>query len=291
VPADLPDHDVVRRDLADYLFEVQRFDALVGDALALLDRHGLAADTIVVVTGDHGMPVPRHKGHLYDSGVRVPLAIRWPARVATGRRASDFVTLADLAPTFLAAAGVAAPPVMTGRSLLDVLAAEGQARGAVPRDHVLVGRERHALAQEPPGTGGYPSRAIRTANHLFIRNYAPDRWPAGAPERTTLGPAHADCDDGPTKTFLLERRDEPAVARPFALAFAKRPAEELYDLRDDPAQLVNVAGDPARAAVKTELARRLDEELRHSGDPRASGGGGEFDAAPYHGPRTVSKVQ
>jgi arylsulfatase A-like enzyme len=156
VPADLPDCDLVRNDLADYLLEVQRFDGDVAAALEVLAETGEAANTIVVITGDHGMPFPRHKCHLYDSGVHVPLAIRWPAAVKPGRTVTDFVSLSDLAPTFLAATGLAVPPAMTGRSLLPLLAAEGSGRIDPARDHVLVGRERHTPAQEAPGTGGYP---------------------------------------------------------------------------------------------------------------------------------------
>ncbi|NCX97350.1 MAG: hypothetical protein EBX35_01850, partial [Planctomycetia bacterium] len=115
VPDDLPDCDLVRNDLADYLHEVQRFDGDVAAALAVLDETGEAANTIVVITGDHGMPFPRHKCHLYDSGVHVPLAIRWPAAVKPGRTVTDFVSLSDLAPTFLAAAGLPVPPAMTTR--------------------------------------------------------------------------------------------------------------------------------------------------------------------------------
>jgi len=283
VPADLPDCDLVRGDLADYLFEVERFDRDVAAALAVLDEAGETANTIVVITGDHGMPFPRHKCHLYDSGTHVPLAIRWPARVKPGRTVSDFVSLSDLAPTFLEATGLAVPPAMTGRSLLPVLTAEGSGRIDPARDHVLVGRERHTPAQEAPGVGGYPMRAIRTDRHLFIRNYEPDRWPSGSPSGSTKGWAYADCDDSPTKRYLVERRADPAVRPFFELAFARRPAEELYDLERDPGQIVNVAGDPAHAAAKATLAKRLDDALTATADPRHAGRGGEIEAHPYLG--------
>ena len=283
VPADLPDADVVRSDLADYLFEVQEFDRAVAGALALLERSGLLEDTVVVITGDHGMPFPRHKCHLYDSGTRVPLAVRWGARVAPGRRIDDFVSLADLAPTFLELAGVEVPAGMTGRSLVNVLLADGSGRIDPSRDHVLVARERHTPAQEAPSMAGYPMRAIRTADHLYIRNLAPDRWPSGCAAGSTYGRPYADCDDGPTKRWLVEHRDDPDVRRFFELAFAKRPAEELYDLTADPQQLVNVAADPAHAAVKAGLASRLDAALAGSGDPRAAGRGDEIEAQPFYG--------
>ena len=290
VPADLPDCDLVRNDLADYLLEVQRFDGDVAAALAVLDETGEAANTIVVITGDHGMPFPRHKCHLYDSGVHVPLAIRWPATVKPGRTVTDFVSLSDLAPTFLAATGRAVPPAMTGRSLLPVLDAEGSGRIDPARDHVLVGRERHTPAQEAPGTGGYPMRAIRTDTHLYIRNFEPDRWPSGCPTGSTKGWGYADCDDSPTKRYLVERQDDPSVKPFFALAFAKRPVEELYDLAKDPGQLVNVAADPAQAEAKAALAKRLDAGLAATGDPRQAGRGAELEAHPYLG-QTGAKGQ
>jgi arylsulfatase A-like enzyme len=283
VPADLPDCDTVRSDLADYLFEVERFDRDVADALALLDERGEAANTIVVVTGDHGMPFPRHKCNLYDSGVHVPLVIRWPEVVKPGRRVTDFVSLADLAPTYLQAAEEAVPPEMTGRSLLPLLQAAGSGRIDPTRDHVLVGRERHTPAQEAPSTVGYPQRAIRTDDYLYIKNLEPDRWPVGAPKGSTRGPMFADCDDGPTKALLLKGLGDPAIKPFYDLAFAKRPAEELYDLAKDPGQLVNVADDPAFAKTKASLAEKLDGGLKASGDPRSFGRGHELESFPYLG--------
>jgi arylsulfatase A-like enzyme len=203
---------------------------------------------------------------------------------------TDFVSLSDLAPTFLAAAGRAVPPAMTGRSLLPLLAAEGSGRIDPARDHVLVGRERHTPAQEAPSSGGYPMRAIRTDTHLYIRNFEPDRWPSGCPTGSTKGWGYADCDDSPTKRYLVERQDDPSVKPFFALAFAKRPVEELYDLAKDPGQLVNVAADPAQAEAKAALAKRLDAGLAATGDPRQAGRGAELEAHPYLG-QTGAKDQ
>ncbi len=100
-PADLPNEETIRHDVADYYFEVQRFDNDVAEAIKLLEQSGELDNTIIVMTGDHGMPFPRHKCNLYDSGTRVCLAVRWGDKVKGGRRVTDFVSLADLAPTFL----------------------------------------------------------------------------------------------------------------------------------------------------------------------------------------------
>jgi arylsulfatase A-like enzyme len=286
-----PDSPEVRGDVADYYFEVQRFDGFVGAALAALEKIGELDNTIVLMTGDHGMPFPRGKGNLYDTGTRVPLALRWPARVKSGITVDDFVSLTDLAPTFLEAAGLQPPAEMTGRSLLNLLTSGKSGRLDPTRDFVLSGKERHVPSQEKPDLGGYPCRAIRTHEFLYIRNFRPDRWPNGTPDYQNAaipGVWFGDCDNGPTKTWMVEQRDRDATHRRlYDLAFAKRPAEELYDLRKDPAQLQNVAADPAYAAPLRSLADRLQAALQATADPRVLGQGDKFDAHPYlgEGPR------
>jgi N-sulfoglucosamine sulfohydrolase len=282
VPAALPDNDLTRNDVADYFFEVQRFDTELGEALKLLEESHRLNNTIVVITGDHGMPFPRGKSNLYDLGAHVPLAIRWPGgRIKGEQTIDDFVSLTDLAPTFLEAAGIAALSEMTGKSLLPRLRGEGQ----VHRDHVIYGKERHVPSQEKGNLSGYPSRALRNKDFLYIRNFRPDLWPNGIPDASAayIGNSFADTDNGPSKTFLIEHQDDPEVKKFFDLAFAKRPAEELYDLKGDPDELVNMAADPKYADVLKKLSSQLETELRETGDPRIIGGGEKFDEYPYYG--------
>lgn len=286
LPACYPDSREIRGDVADYYFEVQRFDREVGERIAMIKELGELENTLVVVTGDHGMPFPRGKGNLYDLGARVPLAIRWGKQVKAGRTVTDFVSLTDLAPTFLAAAGVEVPQQMTGQSLMAILRSDKSGRVESTRDHVLTGKERHVPAQEAPNSGGTPMRALRTDDYLYIRNFAPDRWPAGTPDYKQAfipGAWLADCDNGPTKSYLVDHQNDPAVKPFYDLSFAKRPAEELYDLRKDPDQLKNVAAAPAYSDIKAQLSQRLMTELDATGDPRASGGGEFFDKYPYYG--------
>ncbi len=278
VPAFWPDEPPVRSDIADYYFEVQRFDADVGAALKLLEEAGELEDTLVLATGDNGTPFPRCKANLYDMGVRQPLAARWGRRVKGGRRVTDFVSFADFAPTFLEAAGVEVPAEMTGRSLMKVLASDASGRVDPARDFVVVGRERHTAAQR--GLEAYPARAIRTDGWLYIRNLRPDLWPAGVP-----GPNNAagwkegfsDCDNGPTKASILGQPE----GRPYALCFGRRPEEELYDCGKDPFQVANLAADPAHAETKARLRARLDEFLKRTEDPRITGKPHVFDTLPY----------
>jgi len=287
VPDFWPNDETVRSDIADYYWEVQRWDRDVAESLDMLEKVGELDNTIVVMTGDHGMPFPRCKGNLYDRGTRVPLAIRWSAKVPAGRKVTDFVSFTDLAPTFLEAADVGVPRAMTGRSLLPLLTADGEGRLDADRDFMVFGRERHTPAQEAPEPGGYPVRAIRTDRYLYLRNYEVERWPAGTPnwqqafkDRGWLG----DCDGGPTKFYLVANQDlDAAHRRYYDLCFAKRPAEELYVLADDPDQVNNVAADPAYADVKSRLAARLTDYLRTTADPRHTAQPVEFDTYPYYG--------
>ena len=135
--------------------------------------------------------------------------------------------------------------------------------------------------------GGYPCRAIRTQDFLYIRNFLPDRWPAGTPyydKAAIPGAWLADCDNGATKTYMVDHRDQDALHRKlYDAAFAKRPAEELYDLSKDADQLNNVADVPAYGGVKKKLSDQLTHRLRATGDPRVVGGGGKFDEFPYLG--------
>lgn len=296
MPAFLPDVPEVREDVADYLGECLAFDAQVGVLLKRLEEVGELERTLVVVSGDHGMPgVPHGKCNLYDHGVRVPLVIRVPGGKG-GRVVEDLVSLVDLAPTLLEVGGAALPPGLVGRSLLPLLVSQKSGQLDPTRDWVITGRERHVAAARE-GNLPYPMRALRTRDFLYIRNFAPDRWPMGSPgalagpgapplaelERNTFV-AFADMDASPTKAWLIAHRQQPPWQSFYERAFAKRPAEELYDLRKDPDQVHNVADDPAYASQREELSRRLMAVLREAGDPRVVGDGQTFDRPPFTDP-------
>jgi arylsulfatase A-like enzyme len=171
LPQFYPDEDVIKQDLADYYFEVNRFDRDVGRAIQILDSIGELDNTIIVVTGDHGMPFPRCKGNLYDMGVRVPLVVYWGSQIKDTGKISSMVSLTDLAPTFLELAGVEVPGEMTGNSLTPLLMGDEKVRKSAGKSAVVFGRERHVPAQLSPSMAGYPSRAIRTQDYLYIHNF------------------------------------------------------------------------------------------------------------------------
>ena len=128
-------------------------------------------------------------------------------------------------------------------------------------------------------------RAIRTKEFLYVRNFRPELWPDGIPDAdmAQIGNSFADTDNGPTKTYMMDHRDEASVKKYFDLAFAKRPGEELYDLRKDPDQLANVAGKAEYRDVRSRLADQLTAVLKETADPRLIGGAEKFDAYPYYG--------
>ncbi|MDX1947753.1 MAG: sulfatase [Pirellulaceae bacterium] len=292
LPKFLPDVPEVREDVADYLGECQAFDAEVGVLLEQLEKAGELDRTLVVLSGDHGMPgVTSGKCNLYDHGVAVTLAARVPGGKG-GRIVDDFVRLPDLAPTFMEVAGVKPPEGLYGRSLLPILNSPESGQIDPERTWVVTGRERHVAAAREENLP-YPMRSLRTRDFAYIRNFAPDRWPLGMPgkaeatgqslESNTFA-TFADMDASPTKSWLVAHQND-AQWRPFYdLAFAKRPAEELYDLRTDPDQVKNLAADPAHAERKRELSARLMMLLIEAGDPRVTGDGGTFDRPPFSDP-------
>jgi uncharacterized sulfatase len=284
VPVCLPDCETVRIDICDYYWEIQRFDSEAGELLKILEENGELDNTLVVMSGDNGMPFPRGKSNLYDSGTNVPLAVRWPERVNGSRVVEDFISLSDLAPTFLEAAGLKPPADMTAKSFLDILTCDKAGRVDPERDKVFTGKERHAWVRKD-GLG-YPMRAIRTYDFLYIRNFKPDRWPAGDPDTAGFRDPpgqYGDTDGSPSKNYMIENREDPKVKTLFELAFQKRPAEELYDLRKDPAQIENVADRAEYAQAKEKLAAALMAELKATNDPRVLGTGDVFDSYPYYG--------
>jgi arylsulfatase A-like enzyme len=276
VPPFWPDTPQVRSDICDYYEYVQRFDRQVGELLQALADAGLAENTIVIITSDNGWPFPRCKANCYEMSTHMPLAVRWPGHIQPGLTSDAFISLTDIAPTVVEAAGLKVPKDMTGKSFLKILT--GQDKGA-DRDKVFVGRERHANVRK--GDVGYPSRAIRTEKYLYIKNYRPDRWPAGDPElHFAVGP-FGDIDDGPCKQEIIKM----AKGKYFDLCCGKRPGEELYDLAKDPWELKNVAGDPAYKDIKAKLADELQRYLKDTGDPRAEANGGDdrWDKFKYYG--------
>lgn len=278
VPEFWPDTDTVRTDMLDYAYEIQYFDHQLEQILEILKTAGELENTLIVVTADNGMPFPRAKGHNYEYSNHLPLAIMWESGInKPGRVIDDYVTFIDFAATFADVSGLDIDEQgmypIEGESLDDIFKSKKSGQVVPGRNKVILGRERNDVGR--PGDVGYPVRAIIKNGFLYIRNFKTDRWPAGNPET-----GYTDTDGSPTKSYILNLRRRGEDTYYWKLNFGKRPAEELYDLNNDPDCTVNLADEPEYDTMQQELSDLLIEELTRQQDPRILGNGDIFDSYP-----------
>lgn len=246
VPPFLPDTPEVRGDLAEYAQSVSRMDQGVGKILDALEATGHAADTLVIYLSDNGSPFPGAKTTLYDAGIHLPLLIRSPDQKGRAVVNNAMVSWVDITPTILDWAGVRPPANVAGRSLLPVL----EQKDPAGWDVVYGSHTFHEV------TMYYPSRMIRTREHKYILNLAhPLEYPFAS-----------DLWGSPAWQGVLTRGDK-TYGRRSVEALLHRPREELYDLRTDPDEARNLAGDPAAEPVLKELRKRLRRWQEETRDP------------------------
>ena len=226
VPPYYPDTPVIRRDIAQLYDNVHEMDRQVGRWLERLEADGLAEDTIVIWTTDHGDGLPRAKREIYDSGIKVPLVLRWPAGwrpagVAAGSVDARLLSFIDFAPSVLRWAGVEAPDYLQG---VPVLADTG-----MRRDYVFAAKDRldEMLFRE---------RAVRDGRFKYLVNYRPGE-PGGKPLRYR--------EQLPAMQELHRWFDSGRMSAQQAFWFEPRPSEEFYDLATDPHEVNNLANEPA----------------------------------------------
>jgi len=160
VPGFLPDTEEVREDLAQYYDRIARFDKDCGTILRLIESQGLEESTLVIMTGDNGMPFPRAKGTLYEAGIQEPFLIRWPGKVAQGSISDVLVTLLDIPATIIDVSGLQVPVEFEGLSLLALLT------GSSPREFIFAERNWH--------DNWDPMRCVVSERFKLIRNYRPE---------------------------------------------------------------------------------------------------------------------
>jgi arylsulfatase A-like enzyme len=251
VPAFLPDLPGVREDLRRYYDEVQRMDGEFQLVLDIVNKRAGLDNTLVVFAGDNGFPFPHGKGSLYDPGLNVPFLVRWPGRVKPGSVSDDLVSGEDYTPTMLAAAGLSAPPVMSGVSFLDRLLD----RPFTPRRHVFAQRLTHGSRPYQGSTTTHTfdlSRMARSPRYKLIYNCTPQQQ---------YSPVDSYFD-----VSWREMSEENAwgrLAPRFSRAYFPhaRPVFELYDMENDPVEMENLAGRAELASVEHELKLALQEKM------------------------------
>jgi uncharacterized sulfatase len=244
LPPYYPNRLLTRVDWARYLETIQILDERVGWLLERLEEAGLAENTVVFLTSDHGRAMPRGKEWLYEGGIRVPLIVRWPGRIEPGQVREKLISNIDLAPTWLEIAGVAPPEWMQGRPFL------GYRTNS--REYVVATRDR-------AGSTVDRIRAMRTGRYKYMRNFYP--------KRPYLQFNEYKYRQYPTVALIeqLQRKDSLSekVAR---FAAPRKPKEELYDLKRDPHELNNLADDPAHQELLKRMRSRLNEWIIQTGD-------------------------
>lgn len=298
VPLFLPDVPEIRGDIMDYTLEIEWFDKQVQKTLKFLEEKGELNNTIVVITSDNGMAFPRAKANCFEFGIHVPLAIRWGDKIKFSKKINELVSLIDLTPTFLEAAGIKNIETLnfSGKSLLNLLFSEDSEPTNPVNNRVFSARERHSYSRYK--NAGYPQRAIRTNKFLYIKNYKPELWPAGDPiffneKENIFQDAYFDIDDSPSKQFLLQNKNDQFYKTFLDEAVGKRPAEELYDIINDPNCLQNLKDFSEYDKIKTDLKNKLTNYLKKTGDPREQGTNTEiFESYPrLRGPmRSFPKI-
>ncbi|RJP24997.1 MAG: heparan N-sulfatase [Candidatus Omnitrophota bacterium] len=245
VPPYLPDIEEAREELAGFYDEITRMDGVIGEMMQYLETEGIARNTLVVFFGDNGMPFPRAKTTLYDSGIETPLIACWPEQINAGQVYEGLASLVDLAPTMLHAAGLPIPDDMQGRSLIDQV----REPNLHDRDYIFAEKNWHDLDDH--------SRAVRDGRFKYIRNAFPEK-----PLENS-----ADSSVAPLFQQMRKMRDAGTLTREQALLFrARRAKEELFDLAYDPMEFHNVAYESAYQGVLERMRNALDEWIEATND-------------------------
>jgi uncharacterized sulfatase len=257
-PPYLVDCPETRKALSLYYAEVTYFDQQVGAALRLLDESGQADQTIVVFASEQGTQFPFVKWTCYDAGLKAGVIVRWPGKVKPGSRNQALTQYVDILPTLLDAVGVDWRAVATGRP---------DAHGRTGFDGssflpVLLGQKtehaKNVFGVQTTlgiinGSPNYPVRSVRDVRYKYIRNLN---------SNSDFSNILTNQPNG----LLPAWKQAGAMAAQRVSFYIRRPAEELYDLKEDPAELRNLAGDPRLKSVQAQLREQLDQWMKQQGD-------------------------
>ena len=278
LPPNFVDTPETRQDRANYYSDVSLMDSTLGDVLATVAKKGIKNNSLFVYTTDQGANWPFAKWCVYDGGLRVPFIVRWPGKIVPGSVTDAMISLADILPTFAQAAGNAPPESIDGRSLIPVLT------GNAKTHRKLVFGTHTGNENGGPGIANHcPARTIRTPIHRYVLNLSPD---------TTFTTHITGCKSGPHylphwNSWVEKAKTDPR-AKAIVQRYQHRPKEELYDLRKDPFEMNNLAGNPESSKLLKSLKKQLAEWCKIQGDKQGlehltkqETQGDEVNLAPY----------
>lgn len=244
VPPYYPDNEIIRLNLAKMYDNIARLDSVVAAFLAELEQEGELDNTIIFFWGDHGDGLPRAKRWLYDSGLKIPLIIKFPDRSNAGKVDDRMISSVDFGPTVLSLAGIKVPSHMQGIPFLGKQA-------AAPRDAVFGARDRVDESYDM-------IRSVRTKDYLYVRNFYPNEpFPIWVPYLSNM----------PIYKEMLRLDAEGKLTGPQKSWMAySRPPEELYDVKADPYQVKNLIDDPRMKPILEDLRKRQKEWTLETGD-------------------------
>ena len=245
VPPYLPQNEIGENAMRQMYTNIVRMDKGVGVVLDQLEKDGLLEETIIVWYSDHGGPLPRQKRLLYDSGLRVPLIIRYPKQVRSGERDDRLISFVDFPPTLLSMAGITPPSYMQGQAF------EGTFKAATPRTFIHGHGDRFDESVDL-------IRAVRNKRFKYLKNFHPDRpyyLPLAYREKMEV------------MQELLRMREAGELDENQALWFREtKVEEELFDTENDPHELNNIASDPAYAEILATLRAECERWMKNIED-------------------------
>ena len=245
LPPYVADTPKSRKDYALYYDEITRLDRFVGEVMAELKKQGVADNTFVLFISDNGRPFPRDKTTLYDSGIRTPFIVNWPARIQPGGRSDSLISSVDIGSAFLELAGLSTPTVFEGRSFLPLL----RNPSLTLHDFVFAERNWHDYEDRV--------RAVRNKRFKYIRNFYDD-LPNTPPADVVRSIAYRE---------MIRLRDEGQLAEAQRNTFIQpRPREELYDIKNDPYELRNLAADSGQSKRLKRFRRALTKWQEETND-------------------------
>ncbi|BDD02007.1 sulfatase [Persicobacter psychrovividus] len=286
LPDFYPQDEGMRSDVLDYLFEIQWFDTQIGKIVNHLKEIGEYDNTLIIVTADNGMPFPRAKSNLYEAGTHMPFIAVWKNKIIPGKSISDLISQIDVAPTVMQAAGLEIPKEMTGKTLMPYFEKATNQVAAKSRS-IITYRERHAWSYADGKT--YPSRAIRKGDMLLIWNMEPQRLPAGIEDGSVSfnNYAFGDVDNGLSKDILMSYKNRQGQSHFFDLSFGLRSEYELYNVKEDPFQLKNLAAEAAYQKQFENLNTELVDYLKSHNDMRVLGKEEVYINTPYYSTKGI----